>query len=413
MKRIYYYLEVENISPIHIGNGQNNMTDLDVIKDKDGNFFIPGTSIAGSIIHYLSEEDRKIILPELIIKEYDEKLKKEIEKTQSKQSPLFISDARLLADSESLVETRDGIKLDENKITEKGAKYDYQVVPANRKFQLLMEITDRDGKDYNSIMKKIFSAINNHDIQVGFKTTRGLGKLKITKLHIKEFNKDNFNEYFDFDRYNSKSYGDEKDIDDILSSKFTTIKAELTQKGGISIRTYNTSKNDVDYRHIHSNDKPVIPGTSWNGLIRKSLSKYIKDFNLNLDINDLFGIANKKDVLTKKSKIIIEESLITEGNEKIQTRIRINPFHGGTVNGALYNEESYYHGKTTLTIKIDNDLKELELIKELVLLFIADLNNGFLALGGETSIGRGLFTVDKIMIDNQDINISDYIEMEG
>ena len=412
MKRIYYYLEIENVSPIHIGNGQNDITDLDVIKDKNGQFFIPGTSIAGSIVHYLSEEERKIILPDFVIREYDDKLGKEIEIRQSKQSPLFISDARLLDDSHNLIETRDGIKLDENKITEKGAKYDYQIIPAHRTFQLLMEITDRDNQGYKNIMNKIFEAINNHDIQVGFKTTRGLGKLKITKLGIKEFNKDNFKDYFDFDRYDYDKY-DQENIEETVSSKYTIIKAELTQKGGISIRTYNTSKDDVDYRHIHSNEKPVIPGTSWNGLIRKSLNSYIKDFHLDIDINELFGIANKKDEFTKKSKIIIEESCLSDGKKYIHTRIRINPFHGGTVNGALYNEESYYHGQTTLTIKIDNDLKDLELIKQLVLLFITDLNNGFLALGGETSIGRGLFNVDKIMINNQYINMSDYIGMEG
>lgn len=403
MRRIYYYLELENISPIHIGNGQNDITDLDVIKDKNGCFYIPGTSIAGSIIHYLSEEERKIILPELVV---DKRT------VQTKQSPLFISDARLIDSNTNLIEARDGIALDEYKVTIDGAKYNYQVVPANRKFELLMEITDRDNNNYEDIMEKVFSAINNQDIKVGFKTTRGLGRLKINKLGKKVFTKDNFEEYFSFNRYNYFQY-DDMDIKEVVSKRYTTIKLVLKQKGGISIRTYNTSKEDVDYKHIHSNGKAVIPATSWNGLIRKTLSDYNNKLSLNLDINTLFGCIEQKTKKARKSKIFIDESVLKDGKNYIQTRIRINPFHAGTVDGALYNEESYYHGNTCLVVRIDNNVEKLELIKQLFVLFAVDLNNGFIALGGETSIGRGLFEVSAIDIDGQQININDYIRMEG
>lgn len=73
MRKIYYYIELENISPIHVGNGEKEYTDLDLIKDQNNQFYIPGTSLAGSIIHHLSEKDKVLFLPRIKDKKPDRK----------------------------------------------------------------------------------------------------------------------------------------------------------------------------------------------------------------------------------------------------------------------------------------------------------------------------------------------------
>ena len=41
-----------------------------------------------------------------------------------------------------------------------------------------------------------------------------------------------------------------------------------------------------------------------------------------------------------------------------------------------------------------------------VLAVIADLDNGFLSVGGLTSVGRGIFSVEKLCINGQDMTES-------
>ena len=405
MKRIYYYLELENISPIHIGNGENTYTDLDVIKDENNQFYIPGTSLTGSIVHSLDKNDQELIQPQY--------------QSQSKQSPIIINDARMINMKGTDTEVRNGISLDENKITNHTAKYDYEVIPSGQHFELCIEVIERGEISYDLLMNKIFSLIQNKDIKVGYKTTRGLGRLSIVKLGRKEFSKDNFKEYFSFNRYNYHLY-DELKIEDIQSDRFITIEAYLHLKGGISIRTYNTSKGDADFEHITSQGQPIIPATSWNGLLRKTIKQYIHHLDLNLDIIDLFGSdpLDHNPENRKKSKVYIEESVIDADKDSsvinqrmiLQSRTRIDPFYGGTVNGSLYQEKSYYHGDTKLTISLSKDIQNIELAIQLFILFFKELNDGFLALGGETSIGRGLFDVKKILVDNKEITYQDYME---
>ena len=79
MRKIYYYVQLKTLSPLNIGNGKSELTDMDVLKDEDGKFFIPGSSIAGVCSHDLNEEDNALFHPML--------------DNQDKQCPIFFSDA--------------------------------------------------------------------------------------------------------------------------------------------------------------------------------------------------------------------------------------------------------------------------------------------------------------------------------
>ena len=49
MKKVYYQLKMNQVSPLRIGNGENDVTDNDLMCDSRGIPFIPGSSIAGVI----------------------------------------------------------------------------------------------------------------------------------------------------------------------------------------------------------------------------------------------------------------------------------------------------------------------------------------------------------------------------
>lgn len=411
MRRMFYYITLKNISPVHIGTGDGEYTDMDVLKDGDGNVFIPGTAFAGSILHYLSEEERRIVIPERELK--NEKQEKTIIKLQS---PIYFSDAELDRNAEENkvvnIESRDGIKLNENKTTEKMGKYDYQIIPEGHIFNWRIEVCDREEHteetksiQLENIVEKAIVGLDDNNIRIGFKTTRGLGKFKILEVRRAIFNRKNFINYVSFDPFNKEGYSvvENKDLNH-CDKKSVTIDIYLEQNGGLSIRTYNTKKGAADFEHIHSNGKPIIPGTSWNGLLRSCLKTYVNELHFSkteIDIDEIFGyVDNTK---KKKSLVYVDESIIEGGEDITMTRNRINPFTASTVTGALFKETTHYNGKSVLRISISEKIVEdkdvYNRLLGLIKIFVNDLNNGFIALGGQTSIGRGLFKVNKVEVN--------------
>lgn len=389
-EKIYYFIELTTKAPLSIGNGDSELTDHDLIRNAEGRPFIPATSIAGGCLHSLSAEEQKIINPEM----GNEKM----------QSALFISDALLLGRESTSV--RDGIEVNENKITKTGAKYDMEIIETGSKFCFRMEVTVRDeqnAKEMETIVNKILAGIDEGNILLGLKSNRGFGKLKVEEVRKKSFRPEEREELLKFQKYNRESY--EPYEREPVSSQVDTITVELKQLGGISIRRYSAQKDDIDFEHIKSNETPVIPGTSWAGLIRKQMEYYhqkMEEQGKRYELRNYLGFVEKEEA--QASKMIIEESIIDGGKEITLTRNKIDRFSGGAANSALFSEKAWFNGRTKLTIK----LKEKDnYIKTLILLTIKDIENGLIALGGQTAIGRGIFAVEKVWINGELVNVDE------
>ncbi len=406
-EKIYYYVEIETLSPLSIGNGDAVLTDHDLIRDGEGNVFIPATSLAGVFLHSLNEEEKKIILKE-----------KDNEKILS---PLFISDA--VIQNEYTTNIRDGILVDENKITVDGAKYDIEIIEAGAIFAFRMEATIRDNdssSEMEKVINKILYHLNEGDILIGMKSKRGFGKVKVKECYQKKFTKENLNEFLSFDSFDKQNY-DVYTIQKEQKIFYDVIKVSLKQLGGISIRSYSAQAGDVDFEHIKSKQTPVIPGSSFNGLIRKQIVYYHKLLHLqeeidNRPIDEWFGFVKEKSKQAQASKIIIEESTLNHAKEITLSRTKINRFSGGSANRALFNERVEVNGDTTLTIRIPKHIKVNSIEKNnqylllLLALTIKDIDNGFIALGGQTAIGRGLFNVVNVTLNEEEWKIDSFIE---
>lgn len=379
MRKIYYYVQLKTLSPLNIGNGKSELTDMDVLKDENGRFFIPGSSIAGVCCHDLNEEEKALFHPVL--------------DDQNKQCPIFFSDAYMMKSNNVKYEVRDGIQVRyDEKVSVDGSKYNYEIVPRDTSFVLRIEVTDRDdNKEYEDLVERLLTHIKNQDIKFGAKTTRGLGSITVVKCGKRVFDKTNFEkEYFKFNCEKEEHYRPHK-VESIVSKKYVVMKVVLQQVGGISIRTYNTIKEEADYEHIYSKGNPVIPGSSWNGLIRHAFKKYADLLDMPELTNEFFGNVDTKEQVKEKSKVYFEESILVDGESKEMFRNSINRFHGKTMNTGLFREKSYFDGKTTLTIRIDKTVNHLDVVVNILKAIIEDINDGFLALGGLTAIGRGIF----------------------
>ncbi len=105
----------------------------------------------------------------------------------------------------------------------------------------------------------------------------------------------------------------------------------------------------------------------------------------------------KENPTQAKSKIKISETVLHKGKPKTLTRIAVDRFSGAVKNHALLTEQSVFYGHGKLVLRIDRQISEKTACALCAVL--CDLNNGYLAVGGETAIGRGMFKITEMKVD--------------
>ena len=387
----YYKMKFRLASPLAVGSGENSHTDSDVILDSRGFPMIPATAFAGVIRHYLGIEcnDKNEFFGY-------------IDGENSSESKVRCYDAVAVSDTYTAV--RDSVALKE-KVGKDGAKFDLEAVETNAEFITLFELHDADETQQNDF-KDALSAMQSGFLRIGSKTSRGYGQIAITDLKKAEFTfPADRKKWLDFSPYDFDSdtcY--QPEILEEFNRKFTKISLELKQKGAISIRSY-TVKNaedisSADYIQLSTNDGvPVIPGTSWAGAFRQRFDEFAQDREF---LRDVWGFIDEEAQTQQKSKIYFSESRLSGGTSKIITRTSIDRFSAGIKSHALYTEKTYHHGNCTLDIHIKNTVHDMQKCMQILSAVICDLDRGYLAVGGLTSVGRGLFTVEKIFINEDD-----------
>lgn len=405
VKRIVYRVELLFVSPISVSSGYEGMTDSDVLRDYDGHPFISGSSIAGAFRAYVQSKNNG---NDIFGFANDE---------DGKMSPVFISDLKF---NKSETDIRDSVALDDNKITKEGAKFDFEVLQGNSKGYFYIELTIRE-KDNEELLvgtlNEIFNGIHLKEIRLGSNKTRGYGIIDIDQIKKREFTKNNFLDYKDcyrepFWKKNVKAY----DLDYSTKGHMVSIEVPLRLKGGISIRKYAVKKNAPDFEHITDHGCPVIPGTSIMGALRHRIKEIIKELDKdssyglypNKMIDEMFGFVSGKDAHI--SGVIVDEMVIEGAKALEMTRTGISRFENSARNGTLYKEKTYVNGTFTLKLSINKENPNMDWIIGILLLAVKDLQNGFLAVGGQTSIGRGIFEANgTLKIDGEENKEDVYI----
>ena len=387
VKKIVYHITVKLASPLCISKGDGALTDNDVLVDGNGMPFIPGSSLAGAMRAYVGlDKSRDGIFG------YED-----MKTNKGRMSPLFVSD---LFFKEGTVATavRDGVALDVNKTAKKGAKFDMEVVDTGAEGDFWLELNLRKADDADVLqgqLDRIFAGWREKELRFGSKKTRGYGEIKLEKVRKKEFTAENILQYKDMflESPEKDDSWETVDLNGISSDamKFVKITLPLRLEGGISIRQYAAKKGEPDFVHITAAGEPVIPGTSFAGAIRHRMQEMLESFgakNTGEILDEIFGYVKEKEA--RSSNIIISECVL-EGARKLRmVRNGISRFESGAKSGALFEELSYIGGSTKLEIRV----RKTDTMKEtvgLLLPVLKDVQNGFLAVGGQTAVGRGLF----------------------
>lgn len=406
---IYIQGEFCLLSPLLIGSGEESQSDIDLIRDWDKKPFLPASSLSGVIRNYLEtglENSDHTLIDTLFGKREDD----------ATQSIIYFYDAPLINDAQ--IQLRDGVALETfTKTAKKNSKYDYEVLEAGNRFRVRMELVLRERHNQRELLKELLhlllKELTKGKILLGRKTRRGMGKGKLENIRglwldmCKEddqkkwlnFSWDNLSDV-PWDKWGHESIALKKDM-------WTNISVQFELPYSLMIRHYNTDPNGADMIHLDSNQFPVIPGTSWAGLLRHTAEKLGKEMEKDLSIllKELFGDVDKKKAIP--SRIFIQETILNNSKKLCYTRNRIDRFTGGTVETALFDEQAEYGPKQVyLELRIQ-DAKKYEI--GLILLVLRELWYGLEPIGGEASIGRGILQGKSLQINHQKI---DFFEQE-
>lgn len=421
MGKIVLKGKIKTISPLHIGCGSGEKSDLDILLDGEGKPFIPATSFVGVLHHLISENTEAC------------KNEKEWHRfwgysrcNEGHQSMFRCSDLLLSQNSSPKIVIRDGIRIDNKTgMVEDQKKYDYEILERGTRFDLSMEFSYDKVAD-EQFVKKMVSTIYvllGQGIQIGAKTNSGLGQIELIESDTRVYHFD-FSEKKDvlhwltqatqnFSQKNVIPINELAQAFEITSNEFS-ITAILQLKNSLIIRSYSeepympeTSDDESeqpgppDAVHMKSLNDWVLTGTSLKGAIRTRAQRIVNTLGKESEIIDeLFGKVddeNRSDD-ARKGKIRVKESILPGFVAELQTRIKTDRFTGGTIETALFDTMPLWSGlDEVVSMEICvRQCKDHE--AGLLLLVLKDLWTGDLAVGGEKNIGRGVFQGVKAII---------------
>ena len=409
---------LKTCTPFMIGSGEEESSDSDVLRDSDGNVYIPGTSLAGVSRHFLETVG---------INTDDIFGKIEVEKEAEKDYESKIKFFDAFATNEVSTSVRDSVRL-VDKISLDGSKFDYEIAEAGAEFIFKIELNTCSCEEMK-ICAYIINGFKSGDIRIGGKTTRGFGVVDIEDIKYLQLDLTNAEEmetYINLDRdWNvvDKPFSLEELEEARYEGVYETIERDFSLKSFLFIRDYGSTKKVegddskfVDAQTLtNANGNPVIPGPSIAGVIRSHCRKILDKVGYGTEkkiqdfINDLFGYEtevgedgklkreNEKKI---KSNVLFKECELDKENIVFlnRTRTAVDRFSGSALQtGALFtgniacrNDEKQPE-KITISIKIKKDFKDMKLAKSLINTCLDDLGKGLIAFGGNTGIGAGIF----------------------
>lgn len=430
VRKIVIQSKLKTQSPLRIGSGANEgLTDILILKDKQGQPFIPGTSMAGVLRSEIAA---------IYGEEAADKLFGLIDGRNANQSMLNISDVVLT--SKGII-VRDGVAIDElTGVAKTGAKFDFEALERGAAGNVLLELTVREcdeakplaisyqhsaysvnGDCYGEMAATIADLLTG-GISVGSLTTKGYGKIAGTEAVA----------VYDFDFAQAKSaeqwlayISDEKLPQAAYTGKAEAAKAaenfylevDCALQGALLVRDFDVDESkqkDDDTKlsavQLKSGEDYVIPGTSWKGVLRSRAFKILLALTGNdmqaaqRRLQEIFGFANDGEKQSgKRSKLLVDETYISTKKLSAmrQTRNRIDRFTGSTIDSALFCEEPVWQQKRDeKTVTLKACLKNCSKAEAgLMLLLLKDLWLGNMNIGSGRGVGRGVLRGVHCQID--------------
>ena len=420
MRRIYARGNWKLRTVAHFGGDETGIADMCLLQDTNGKPFIPGASIAGAGRSFLAKQLlpwAEYSDPRGLIKE--PKRLKDLFGGADKSdtmSALIVADGTCVSEKAN-TSIRDGVRIE----TKTGsaadkAKFDVEVVERDTAFKLEFVCIIRDGDNQTEFEKLFFALLHGFkqgSIRLGARTRRGYGRGRVDSWDMRDLKMENPQHviaWLSDDVWSTDQGKINLPLNPLTTDqrRFFRIEADFALRTSLLIRSSSNNPDDPDMVHLHSKDKPVIPGTSFAGAFRHR-ANLIADIlgwqthrNGQDAVSDMFGAVHKESDDSSDSnqtdpwasRVFIEEHLVENVKPQWQDRVAIDRFTGGSLQSALFNEKPVYpcpiKAETETNVRLRLTLEEPEKAEiGLLLLTLRDFWYGNAVLGGETSNGRG------------------------
>jgi CRISPR/Cas system CSM-associated protein Csm3 (group 7 of RAMP superfamily) len=404
-------------SAAHFGGAQgDDDADMMVLRDRlTGQPFLPGTSLAGALRSHLADRLAGYATEEPAIVELLFGGKPQDDPAiVGPQSAAIVFDSFVRPGAQRHSEIRDGVAIDgPSGIASDHFKYDIEVLPAGAQFDIRVDLlvprekNDVDWSDSfatppddfeQGLVALLTTAISGleSEISLGAKRSRGFGQLSIGDWSIHRFDlqtREGWLGWLASDHEKPASGGavawPPAPMDRVVDRrKRVTVTANLEVEGAIQIASPSADPEGTDVAHLRSGNQSIVAGTSLAGALRNRalrIANVVRENDGALWVDALFGPRGPKNL--KASRLRVSESVIDGGRRLRPTRIRIDRFTQGVVDGALFDEEPQFGGSVTVKLEL-RDPGDGE--AGLVLLLLKDLLTGDLPIGGTSSVGRGV-----------------------
>lgn len=431
-KKYYYYAEItiEAATPLVLASGKTgNFFDVELVRDANGLPAIPGTTIAGILRHIVRERNGTEIEAQLFgFQNENDGFSSSLEvswayihDSKNKIHKSFYSKTEIEDDpilKEVYIKDNPDFKRDHVNLTDKGVaketgKFDRYFVPTGSRFTFSIGLWSENKEDSN--WTEILNILFSPAFRIGAAGRAGYGKIKVIEINIPE------NNYFDLSKTEdinsfkncSKKYELLKDGDDIEKIELK-LQFPLGFRIGGGSRTFLDSKHSADMLpysekvikwngdigNFVSIPRITIPGSSIKGAIRHRAAYHLARLNKKWafeiedddGLSELFGYAtNLKDSesIGKAGKLWFTDLYLEDTKTYELSRNSIDRFTGGTLDGALFQEENVYSNKVyAICIYLDKRINKDSCEYKAFEWAIEDLKTGRLALGG--GVGHGL-----------------------
>lgn len=426
-RRILVKGKLTLLTPARFGSSEESaVTSMSILRDANSNKpLLPGSSIAGAMRAYLRE--RKHGYETIETKGFSmlsQKLFGSVvdgEQAESRESYLLIEDAFA---EKTTTEFRPGVRIESatrivKEVKSKGGQlYDMELLEAGSSFELNFELDlPEDKSEHKDLMEAFAIALTGFEtgeIGMGTRKRRGLGECKVDEWNVQIYDLREPKELIAWISGASGSQPTGKTIAEKLGfihplsdnrHRFK-LEAEFRLPGSLMIRSGGNDPSSPDMVHLRSKhgsagNTPILSGTSLAGVMRarglriaKTLfndEEKARKFTSNIFGPDELSNQNKRkpDEKPFSSRLIVHERKVEGEKDMVQSRIRIDRFTGGTFPGALFEQQPVIGGrKSKVTVSVELRNPEDSQIG-LLLHILKDLWTGDLALGGESSAGRG------------------------
>lgn len=411
----------------HFGGEGDGTVDMMILRDpKDGASLLAGTSLAGALRSHLAD----------VLGGYRSREHPEVARLfgaargddEGTQSPLFVFDSLGWIPEGLSAEIRDGVAINPATGTaEAHKKFDFEVLPAGTLFPVRVELIIEEPAQEGRLLGLLIAALDGltkGDIALGKRRSRGLGAVKarnwkawrydltmaqgwlgwLTSDHLTPIAED-------VPRWASAAEAIQTAQPALELQGFedkrcrVLIELDMELAGDLLVRSPATDPGAPDVVHLHSAGKPVLPGTGLAGALRSQalrIARLVRESKGDGDlwIERIFGPRleqeGDEDSINNRaraSRLRISESFIKNCGMRRQTRIAIDRFTGGVVQGALFDEQLQSGGElqVRLELRVPNDPERSSDAEfGLLLLLFKDLLSGEIPVGGGVSVGRGI-----------------------